>query len=109
MDSALKNIKKMALSNHTQEICGFLVRNGSSHTAIQSRNDAKDKENFFQINPSQYLAAKLGNEEIVAVFHSHIKGSADPSDFDKKMSAHCDLDFLIYSIEDDEFKTYKKK
>lgn len=109
MDSALKEIKKVALESQTEEICGFVVENGGEIKAIHAKNDAEDKKNFFQINPIQFLSIKKQNEKILYIFHSHVYGSAEPSEFDIEMSKHCDIDFLIYSVEQDEFKTLKKK
>lgn len=108
MDSAHKKIKELSLANQTQEVCGFVVKNDGEISAVKARNESPDKENFFMISPLQFLSIRNSNEEVLSVFHSHITGSAEPSEFDKTMSTHCDLDFLIYSIEEDNFYTHKK-
>ena len=106
MDLAHKTIREEALANHTEEVCGFVVRNGKEISAVKANNDAEDKVHLFQINPIQFLSTFQNNDEVLYVYHSHLTGSAEPSDFDLVMSKHADIDFLIYSIRDDNFKIH---
>tara|TARA_R110000851_G_scaffold115146_2_gene240946 strand:+ start:708 stop:1040 length:333 start_codon:yes stop_codon:yes gene_type:complete len=107
MDTVYKEIKKIAEDNHLEEVCGFVLEKDGKLFVQEAYNEAENKEELFQINPIQYLKAFKASDEIIAVFHSHPQGAADPSSFDIEMAKHCCLDFLIYSLEFDEFKLHK--
>ena len=107
MHSVRNKIREVALASNFEEVCGFVLKKGEDLFILEAYNEAADKEAHFQINPIQYLKAYKASDEIVAVYHSHPQGSADPSEFDVVMSEHCGLDFLIYSVEFDNFKLHK--
>lgn len=89
-----------------QEVCGFVGYNGSEYVATIEKNDAVDPKNFFMINPVSYLMF-AENNDMLAVFHSHIVGDETPSEFDVKMSEACCVPFMIYSLNTKKFHIYE--
>lgn len=89
-----------------QEVCGFIGYNGSEYVATVEKNDAVDPKNFFVINPVSYLMF-AENNDMLAVFHSHIEGDETPSEFDVKMAEACCIPFVIYSLNTKKFHIYE--
>lgn len=89
-----------------QEVCGFVGYNGSEYVATIEKNDAVDPKNFFVINPVSYLMF-AENNDMLAIFHSHIVGDETPSEFDVKMSEACCVPFVIYSLNSKKFHIYE--
>lgn len=90
----------------SQEVCGFIGWNGSEYVATVEKNDAIDPKNFFVINPASYLMFTQDND-MLAIFHSHIIGDETPSEFDIKMSEACCIPFVIYSLNTKKFQIYE--
>ena len=107
---ALKTIGKICESNEYIEICGFLGYHRSSDKYIvsQEENISEDPSKYFMIDPISYLLFK-DEYEMVAVYHSHIEGSEQPSKFDIKMAESCCDPFLIYSLETKKIHIYEPK
>lgn len=98
-------IIKMSLRNPKEEICGFVVFKDNEEKVIQCKNKAPEKDKLFLIGAKDFLNIKRKNE-ILAVFHSHIIGTAEPSEFDLKMSEALCYPFIIYSIQQNEFNSH---
>ena len=81
--SALQKIKEIAHKNFTKEICGFLGfdKKQDKYVVKLERNISEDPANYFMINPLSYLVFKE-DYEMIAVFHSHILGDEQESEFD---------------------------
>jgi proteasome lid subunit RPN8/RPN11 len=47
------------------------------------------------------------NNDMLAVFHSHIVGDETPSEFDVKMAEACCVPFVIYSLNTKKFHIYE--
>ena len=47
--------------------------------------------------------------DLLALYHSHVVGNEDASDFDIVMSENSCVSFLIYSINTKKFNLYKPK
>jgi proteasome lid subunit RPN8/RPN11 len=90
----------------SQEVCGFIGYNGSEYLATVEKNDSIDPKNFFVINPVSYLMF-AENNDMLAVFHSHILGDETPSEFDVKMAEACRIPFVIYSLNTKKFYIYE--
>jgi len=89
-----------------QEVCGFVGWNDAGYIATVEKNDAADPKNFFAINPASYLMFAQEND-MLAIFHSHIMGDETPSEFDIKMAEACCIPFVIYSLNSKKFHIYK--
>lgn len=110
LQKALDEIDKWASDNFHTEICGFLGYNETSKNYIITleNNCSIQPQHFFAIDALSYLLFKQKNS-LIAVFHSHIIGGVEPSEFDIKMSENCCLPFLIYSINENKFGIYTPK
>ena len=105
---ALKAIKKIAEGNLRNEVCGFVGfdRKEQEFVIKEAKNAAQDPQHFFLINPLEYLLFKEGYL-MVALFHSHLVATEEPSEFDKKMSENCCNPFLIYSLNTEKINIYE--
>jgi hypothetical protein len=90
----------------SQEVCGFIGYDDSEYIATVEKNDAVDPKNFFAINPVSYLMF-AENNDMLAVFHSHIVGDETPSEFDVKMAEACCIPFIVYSLNTKKFHIYE--
>tara|TARA_E500000178_G_C17022259_1_gene756196 strand:- start:261 stop:662 length:402 start_codon:yes stop_codon:yes gene_type:complete len=87
-----------------REVCGFICKNDDGFEFERAINHSNIDENFL-IKPIDYLHKKLkGN--LIAIFHSHVSGSSEPSKHDKITSCNLLLPFLIYSLEDKNFSLF---
>ncbi len=107
---ALSAVKRTCESNEYVEICGFLgySKDSGKYTVSPQDNIAEDPSNYFMIDPINYLLFK-DEYEMVAIYHSHIEGSENPSEFDIKMAESCCDPFLIYSLETKKIHIYEPK
>ena len=94
--------------NMSNEICGFVGFNDESKKFIATieKNEAIDPRSYFVINPVSYLRFK-DSYSILGIFHSHIMGDENPSEFDIKMSESCCVPFVIFSINSKKFHVYE--
>tara|TARA_R100000458_G_scaffold54557_1_gene57788 strand:+ start:4157 stop:4576 length:420 start_codon:yes stop_codon:yes gene_type:complete len=108
--SAIKHIKELSHKNFTREICGFLGydRNLKKYIVQLENNIAHDPSSFFLIDPLNYLLFK-DKYAMIAVFHSHVVGNEDESEFDIKMADNCCHPFLIYSLNTKKINIYTPK
>ena len=107
---ALTTIKEIAHKNFKREICGFLGfdKEKREYLIQPEENISEDPFNFFLINPLSYLLFK-DDCEMIGVFHSHIIGDENPSEFDVKMSENCCQPFIIYSLNSKKINIYTPK
>ena len=108
--SALQKIKELAHKNFTKEICGFLGFDTEQKKYVVQLEDniSEAPQNQFVINPLNYLLFKE-DYEMIAVFHSHIRGDETESEFDVKMADNCCQPFLIYSLNTKKINIYTPK
>ena len=108
--SALQKIKELAHKNFTKEICGFLGFDTEQKKYVVKLEDniSEAPQNQFVINPLNYLLFKE-DYEMIAVFHSHIRGDETESEFDVKMADNCCQPFLIYSLNTKKINIYTPK
>jgi len=110
---SLNKIKDFLANSSFQsfnEVCGFLGfdEDDKQFVAQIEKNQASDPKSFFLIDPISFLKFKE-SYSIVAVFHSHVSGDENPSEFDIKMSEACCLPFMIFSINSKKFYIYEPK
>ncbi|HAW77378.1 MAG TPA: hypothetical protein DCW74_16800 [Alteromonas australica] len=104
-----KTIKKIAEGNLRNEVCGFVGfdKVKREHFVVkEAPNVAEDPVNFFLISPLDYLLFKE-EYHLVGLFHSHLVGDEQPSEFDKKMAENCCNPFLIYSLNTQKINIYE--
>lgn len=95
-------------SNYVMEVCGFIGFDESEKRFVATieKNQAEDPKSFFLINPAKFLQFK-NKYSLLGIFHSHIVGDEQPSEFDLKMSEACCLPFIIYSINSKKIHIYE--
>lgn len=106
----LHRIKEISHKNFKAEICGFLGFDEAqdSYVLQQEENISPEPTTYFLINPLNYLLFKE-KYQMVAVYHSHIVGDEEPSEFDVKMADNCCQAFLIYSINSKKINIFTPK
>lgn len=97
-----------SMRNFNNEICGFIGfdKKQENFIATIEKNESSDPSSFFVINPANYLKFK-NQYSLLGVFHSHVIGDENPSDFDIRMSEASCLSFLIFSINSRKFYIYE--
>lgn len=105
-----KAISDWSKNNQSIEICGFVGFDEKQQKYIiqLEKNCSGDPRNFFAVDALNYLMFK-NKYSIVAIFHSHIVGDEEPSEFDIKMSENCCVPFLVYGLNSNKFKIYEPK
>jgi proteasome lid subunit RPN8/RPN11 len=101
----LKTLKECAWLKPNQEVCGIIIKKKCGKLKFQEcDNLSDDRSTSFLIDPNYFI-----KYDIQYIFHSHCAGSATPSCFDIQCSDDLGIDFLIYSLRDDEFNLYENK
>ena len=110
LKEALAKIKNHCYTNPFIEICGFLGydKNKKKYIVQLEDNCSSDPQNFFAIDALKYLLFKQ-KYSLASIFHSHIHGDENASEFDIKMSENCCVPFLIYGINTHKFSIYEPK
>jgi proteasome lid subunit RPN8/RPN11 len=100
-------IKKECLKNKIEESCGLIFFDEKKYEfdIYPSKNIAKNKNNFFEISPREYLKCSL-NYKIIGCYHSHIDENIEFSEFDKINSNKNNLIYVLYNIKYDKFNIY---
>jgi proteasome lid subunit RPN8/RPN11 len=117
MDNVLKHksisniatfIKENSHLHCKNEICGFIGWDEEDKKFIVSieKNQAEDPKNFFMISPASYYMF-ANKYDMLGIFHSHIVGDEQPSEFDVKMSEACCVPFIVYSLNTEKFNIYE--
>jgi proteasome lid subunit RPN8/RPN11 len=105
----IKNfIIKISDFNFHAEVCGFIgfSKKTKEYIAQVEKNQSADPKNYFIISPLNYLKFKKENE-IIAIFHSHVFGDESLSEFDIKTSEVSCVPFLVFSINSRKFNFYE--
>lgn len=105
MDIKTKIIKS-SLSDKKKEICGFVVKTAKGFDLLEASNGSPTPEKDFCISAKEFLFTK-NNYDIIAVYHSHPKGTERPSVTDKGNSESICYPFVIYSIQENKFSVYR--
>tara|TARA_B100000424_G_scaffold260226_1_gene243860 strand:- start:354 stop:689 length:336 start_codon:yes stop_codon:yes gene_type:complete len=95
--------KKHFIKSKPAEGCGLLAQKDGVDFFWPCKNIASDLQDdiTFAIDPLDFAACEDSGAEVLAVLHSHVEGSADPSDADKSNCKIFMVDWYIYSIQED--------
>ncbi len=102
---------KAAVAAAPGEACGMVTGKGRRFSVFwKARNVSKD-ENSFLMHPEDQLAAingaQLRGHDLIAVFHSHPRGSAFPSERDLALLTYPGYLYIIASLEQREMHIYE--
>lgn len=108
--SYIKDIENHARAEFPKEACGVLVKSDTSSQiiAIPLRNEARFPELYFQIPTEDYLRYKLSGN-LLAIYHSHPRGTKELSEADLKCSEELVVPSLVYSLSQDDYSYYEPK
>ena len=106
LDDLLSFLKEESESNLLTEICGFVGKKEDKLIYKQMQNRSKDPDAYFIIDAFDHLDF-IKNYEMLLIFHTHLCGNEEPSDFDIKTSENCCFPFLIYSVITEKFFIYE--
>jgi len=91
---------------YPQEACGFLVGHGTLATRFMSLPNILQSETAYEIDPailaSTFRSLRESSEELVAIFHSHPSGPAEPSKTDLQRAFYPEAAHVIVSLADQE-------
>lgn len=97
-----------AESERPREACGLVVKCGSRHRLIRARNLHEDPNQGFRLDPEAWL--EVGESEaVIGIYHSHTKGSPDPSMPDLVSCEASRLPWHIVSVPDGEYRYVEPK
>lgn len=105
LKSCLEYFKNESLACPNREIVGLWGLKDEKPVAKIVKNRAPDPQNFFAVDPLELLMFK-NEHEFLAVFHSHIYGDSQFSEWDKITADNCCLPFIVYSLGEDKFNIY---
>ena len=108
LDNEDKKIINDLFEVYPEEGCGLLINKRGKIVWKFCKNIADDKKENFQIDPKEYVKARLSGD-IHAIVHSHPDISCEPSEADKKASDHLGIPYIIYSLPDAEKYVYTPK
>ena len=103
----LNKISEYCEKRFSQEVCGLLGKSGGHYIAQECKNVSDNPSQEFVMDPVQFLLFKE-KYNVIALYHSHIVGDEEPSDFDKLMSENSCIPFLIYSLNTKKHHLYKR-
>ncbi len=103
--TCLDFFKQESFAAPNREIVGFLGEKNGKPFAKIVKNRAQDPQNFFSVDPLEMLQFK-SEYNFLAIFHSHIYGDSQFSDFDKVTADNCCIPFVVYSIPEAAFNIY---
>ena len=100
-------LKKEAECSLFAELCALIGLNEKNEIVYRKmQNRSKNPEIYFIIDPYEYLEF-INDFKMISVFHSHLVGNEEPSEFDRKTSENCCLSFIIYSVCSEKFFIYE--
>jgi proteasome lid subunit RPN8/RPN11 len=92
---AMEAFKAHCFMDTENEVCGLFVVSEGLLTYVPCNNHAFDTKNSFLIHPADFVrCSDIG--DVIAVGHSHVIGSSDPSNEDRVNSENCLLPFVIF-------------
>jgi proteasome lid subunit RPN8/RPN11 len=100
-------LKKESEYSLFAEICSLIGLDLNNNLIYkQMQNRSKEPFNYFIIDPYDYLSF-IKQYSCLAIFHSHLIGCENPSNFDIKTSENCCHAFIIYSVSSEKFNIYE--
>lgn len=94
---SLKEVADFCEGSLINEVCGLIGFDDEEYIFQEGKNIATDPRHNFVLDPLQYLMFK-NKYEVITIFHSHIIGDEEPSDFDILMSENSCVPFSVYSL-----------
>jgi proteasome lid subunit RPN8/RPN11 len=86
LNEILNFIKIDAEKNLFCEICGFIgINKNNKFIYKRMANKSKNPESYFIIDPYDFLNF-IKDYSLLVIYHSHLFGDANPSEFDQKTS-----------------------
>lgn len=104
--SATKDFLQHAIDSAPNECCGVIVRAGDDYRYIRGENLSDSPETSFALDSAVFDEHKYKGD-ICYIAHSHVNSSPEPSELDKAQSEACGIPFLIVSLIDKTFHSYK--
>ena len=96
---------KHAKEKYPQEACGLLVGRGSADRFIPMENTL-GSSTAYEMDPAHLISTfrdlRDAGEDLVAIFHSHPRGPARPSESDIRRAYYPEAAQLIISLADPE-------
>lgn len=100
-----QDIRDHAIEAEPNECCGFILSVGHHERVFRAQNSSSSPQEFFRIAPAEWVAAeKIG--KVIAVYHSHPKRPATPSNADKAASEALNLPFYIVQPQSGKIELY---
>jgi len=104
----IEHIKKHALSNPIEEVCGLIINKDNNFIALKCRNISQEKNKNFTIDCFDYLEAS-DNGKIVGCYHSHINDEKKLTNFDRLNAINHNINYISYNINHDIFDEFDPK
>ena len=98
--------EKHAQECFPSECCGLLAIIDGKETYWPCKNLAVDDFDFFMIDPNDWADCEDAGE-LIAIVHSHPRGSALPSEADKNACEHLGLPWFIYSVSENNWINFQ--
>ena len=102
-----KEAEIYAQKQHTKESCGLIALIDGEEKFWPCKNIAEDKDNFFALDPEDWANCEDIGGQVVGVFHSHPKGTSQPSLTDKVSCEYIGYPYYIYSLENNTWNYIK--
>lgn len=97
LSKLVQEFQNEAALQYPNEACGYVVAKGKKQQFVPCKNSAADPVNTFEIAVEEYhRASDIG--EIIAVWHSHVNGSNQPSDFDLVECENSEMPWFITGV-----------
>lgn len=97
VEEALKEVANFCAGYLSNEVCGLIGYDGEQYVFEEGKNIANDTRSNFVLDPLQYLLFK-NKYQTICIFHSHVVGDEEPSEFDILMSENSCISFCIYAL-----------
>jgi proteasome lid subunit RPN8/RPN11 len=101
----LEQAVALARKAYPNEACGLLAGQGKAERLIPIANISTDPHRF-EMDPAELIAALRGlraaGDAVIAIFHSHPHGPAQPSKTDIEQAYYPDAAHLIVSLAESE-------
>jgi len=104
----LNFIKEHCERYFTLECCGFIGKRGNSYVVRFVSNRSPNPQDFFCVDPLDYLSFKQENE-FISLFHSHPEGDAIFSPLDISNADATCLPSIVYALATKKFAIYEPK
>ena len=101
----LEQVVRQAQNAYPNEACGILVGRDAANRFIAMKNISADT-NRYEMDPAELIGVlrslREAGEELIAIFHSHPHGPAEPSKTDVERAYYPEAAHVIVSLADPE-------